>query len=153
MNVRLIAVGRIREPYVARACDDFRRRLRAYFPYEEIEVKAADGSDPRQAMREEAERILKLVRPDDLVWLLERTGDELSTEDLRRRVQDVTHGGTSRLTLVVGGTFGAGDALLSRADFRLSLSRLTFLHEWARMLVLEQLYRVAKIARNEPYHH
>ena len=153
MNVRLIAVGRIREPYVARACEDFRQRLRAYFPYEEIEVKASDGSDPRQAMREESERILKFVRPDDLVWLLERTGDQLSTDELCRRVQEVTHSGAGRLTLVVAGTFGAGDALLTRADFRLSLSRLTFLHEWARMLVLEQLYRVAKIARNEPYHH
>jgi 23S rRNA (pseudouridine1915-N3)-methyltransferase len=58
-----------------------------------------------------------------------------------------------RLTLVIAGTYGAAPALLERADFMWSLSQLTFLHEWARMLVLEQLYRAAKIARDEPYHH
>ncbi len=153
MNVRLIAVGRIREPYVARACEDFRRRLRAYFPYEEIEVKAADGGDPGAAMRGEGARVLKFVRPDDRLWLLERTGEQFSSDELSRRVQDVAHAGAGRLTLAVAGTYGASDELLARADVRWSLSRLTFLHEWARMLVLEQLYRAAKIARNEPYHH
>ena len=57
------------------------------------------------------------------------------------------------LTLVIAGTYGAAPALLERAQFRWSLSRLTLLHEWARALVLEQLYRAAKIAANEPYHH
>jgi len=55
--------------------------------------------------------------------------------------------------VVIAGTYGASPELLARATFRWSLSKLTFLHEWARMIVLEQLYRAAKIARNEPYHH
>ncbi len=57
------------------------------------------------------------------------------------------------MTLVVAGTFGAGDALKAQAGFLWSLSRLTFLHEWARMIALEQLYRAVKMARNEPYHY
>ncbi|HZX68948.1 MAG TPA: 23S rRNA (pseudouridine(1915)-N(3))-methyltransferase RlmH, partial [Candidatus Elarobacter sp.] len=63
------------------------------------------------------------------------------------------HQGVGRLTLVIAGTYGASEALLARADVRWSLSPLTFLHEWARALVLEQMYRAAKIARDEPYHH
>lgn len=105
------------------------------------------------AIREEAERILKLLHQDDCVWLLDREGQELSSEELSGKIAAIANAGTRRMTLVVAGTYGAGDALRNRADFRWSLSRLTFLHEWARMIVLEQLYRAAKIARNEPYHH
>jgi 23S rRNA (pseudouridine1915-N3)-methyltransferase len=153
MNVRLIAVGKIREPYVAQACADFRKRLAPYGKCEEIEVRASDGSAPDQAMREEGERILRLLRPGEPVWLLERTGTELSSIELSERLRSLETSGQSRLTLIVAGTFGASPELQARATFSWSLSKLTLLHEWARMLALEQLYRAAKIARNEPYHH
>ena len=149
----MIAVGKLRSPYVAEACADLRKRLSAYFPCAEIEVKAADGSDPRMAMREEAARIVKHLRADEPTWLLDRTGTELSSEELSRSVAAASASGAQRLTLIVAGTYGADPSLVERANFRWSLSRLTFLHEWARMLVLEQLYRAAKILRNEPYHH
>lgn len=153
MQLRLIAVDKLRTPYVSDACAEFRKRLRPLMPYEEVEVRAASGTNPGAAIRDETERILKLLRPDETVWLLERTGTELSSEALSRKIDETMHVGTSRLTFVVAGTYGAGDALMNRADFAWSLSRLTFLHEWARMIVLEQLYRAAKISRNEPYHH
>ncbi len=153
MQLRLIAVDKLRTPYVAAACAEFRKRLRPYAPYEEVEVRAASGSNPGEAIRDETQRILRLVRPDETLWLLERTGTELSSEVLARKIEALTHAGITRLTFVVAGTYGAGDALIERADFAWSLSQLTFLHEWARMIVLEQLYRAAKISRNEPYHH
>ena len=104
-------------------------------------------------MREESERIQRLLRPDERVWLLERTGAELSSIALSEKLTAIAHEGISRLTFVVAGTYGADESLSARADFSWSLSPLTFLHEWARMIVLEQLYRAAKISRNEPYHH
>jgi len=153
MHVRLIAVGKLREPYLAAAAEDFRRRLRPYHRLEEVEVRAGDGGDPDRAMAAEGEAILRLIAPSDHVWLLERTGTELSSEELATRIERLAIGGTSQLTLVIAGTYGAAPALLARAQLRWSLSKLTFLHEWARALVLEQLYRAAKIAANEPYHH
>ena len=153
MNVRLIAVGKVREPYVAQACADFRKRLAPYGKYEEIEVRASDAGTPDQAMREEGDRILRLMKPGEPVWLLERTGTELSSVELSYRLRALENSGQSRLTLVVAGTFGASPQMQARATFSWSLSKLTLLHEWARMLVLEQLYRAAKIARNEAYHH
>ena len=153
MHVRLIAVGKVREKYVAAALDDFRVRLRPYHRLEEIEVRAGDGGDAERAMRTEGEAILALLDPADRVWLLERTGESFSSEELARRIERLPHEGIARLTLVVAGTYGASEALLRRADLRWSLSPLTLLHEWARALVLEQLYRAAKIARDEPYHH
>jgi 23S rRNA (pseudouridine1915-N3)-methyltransferase len=153
VQIRIVAVGKVRERYVAAACDDFRARIALYYPIDVVEVKASLGSQPAAAMREEADRVLRQVHEDDCVWLLDREGKELSSEELSRMVGGVANTGTRRLTLVIAGTYGAYETLRKRADFVWSLSRLTFLHEWARMIVLEQLYRAGKIARNEPYHH
>jgi 23S rRNA (pseudouridine1915-N3)-methyltransferase len=143
----------VRERYVAEALADFRSRLRPYHRLEEVEVRAADGADPERAVRAEGEAILRVLEPRDRVWLLERTGTAFSSEELARRIERLPHEGVARLTVVVAGTYGASPALLARADLCWSLSPLTLLHEWARALVLEQLYRAAKIARDEPYHH
>jgi 23S rRNA (pseudouridine1915-N3)-methyltransferase len=151
--LRLIAIDRVRSSPVAELCAEFRKRLGPYFPYDELEVRAGDGKDPAAAMRDERERIMRHVRPDDRMWLLERTGTQLSSSALAARLDDVGRSGVARLTLVIAGTFGADAALHARAEFLWSLSDLTFLHEWSRAIVLEQLYRAAKIARNEPYHH
>jgi 23S rRNA (pseudouridine1915-N3)-methyltransferase len=153
VQIRLIAVGKVRERYIADAIADFRTRLRPYHRLEEIEVRAAEGGDPDRVMRAEGEAILKLLEPGDRVWLLERTGEQLSSDELARRIERLPHEGVSRLTVIVAGTFGASPTLLARADLRWSLSPLTLLHEWARALLMEQLYRAAKIARDEPYHH
>jgi 23S rRNA (pseudouridine1915-N3)-methyltransferase len=143
----------VRERYIADAIADFRVRLRPYHRIEEAEVRAADGADPARAKRAEGEAILKLLDPADRVWLLERTGESFSSEELARRIERLPHEGVARLTIIVAGTYGASDSLLQRADLRWSLSPLTLLHEWARALVMEQVYRAAKIARDEPYHH
>jgi 23S rRNA (pseudouridine1915-N3)-methyltransferase len=140
MQLRLIAVGKLREPYLIAAAEDFRRRLRPYHKLEEIEV------------RDDA-AVLHRLRPDDHVWLLERTGTMFSSEEFAQRLERLPVEGISRATFVIAGADGADAALLARANVRWSLSPLTFLHEWARVLVLEQLYRAAKIAANEPYHH
>lgn len=153
MQIRIIAVDKLRQGYAAAACAESRKRLAPYYTYEELEVKAARGGHPAAAATEEGERILRLLRPDDRVWLLEPAGTQLSSIALSERLGAFGESGSSRLTLVIGGTYGASPALRERAEFLWSLSALTLLHEWARMLVLEQLYRAAKIAHNEPYHH
>ncbi len=153
MQIRIVAAGKLREPYVAQACEEFRKRLGPYFPLEVVEVKAAPGSNPAQAMHEEADRLGRALAPEDSVWLLDRCGEQIDSPESARRLSAVAHSGTRRLCIVVAGTHGAAPALHERADFVWSLSALTFLHEWARMIALEQIYRAAKIARNEPYHH
>jgi 23S rRNA (pseudouridine1915-N3)-methyltransferase len=153
VHIRLIAAGRLRESYIAAAAADFRKRLAPYHRLEEIEVKAADGSRPQAAMAAEGEAILRAIAPNDHVWLLERGGTELSSIELAERLERAPVDGISRITIVVAGTYGASPAVLERANFRWSLSKLTFLHEWARAIVLEQLYRATKIAKDEPYHH
>jgi len=151
MYLRIVAVGKLRDPAVAAICAEFQKRLGAYHRLEITELRSASGSDPAKAIREEGERVLK-VASDSVLWLLDRTGTELASEELSAKIIELEPRGRA-LTLAIGGTFGVTPAVRARADFIWSLSKLTFLHEWARMLVLEQLYRAAKIARSEPYHH
>jgi 23S rRNA (pseudouridine1915-N3)-methyltransferase len=153
VRYRLVAVDKLREPYTAAAADDFRTRLRRYAAYEEVEVGASRGTQPEKAIRDEEGRIMATLDAADVVWLLDREGREFSSVELAERLGALADAGTSRVVFVIGGAYGTGEALRARADVRWSLSRLTLLHEWARALVLEQLYRAAKIARNEPYHH
>ena len=153
MKFRLIAVGKIREAYMARAAADFRARLGRYESYDEIEIAPAHGSDPARAVREEGDRILAALVPGDVLWLLERSGTALCSPELSTQLVRLADAGTRRIVFAIAGAYGASEALRARADFLWSLSPLTFLHEWARAIVLEQLYRAAKIARNEPYHH
>lgn len=141
----------MRDPAVAAICREFQKRLAAYHRLEIVEVRASSGADPDKAIREEDERILRAAGKDS-VWLLDRTGTELTSEALSKKLVGLERE-VRGLTMVIAGTFGASKAVNDRADFVWSLSKLTFLHEWARMLVLEQLYRAAKIARSEPYHH
>jgi 23S rRNA (pseudouridine1915-N3)-methyltransferase len=151
MQLRIAAVGKLRDPAAAAVCAEFRKRLRAYHRVEVAEVRASSGSDPAKAVREEGERLLKAAG-DGMLWALDVAGTELSSEELSEKITALESRGRP-LTLAIGGTFGLAQDVLARADFVWSLSKLTFLHEWARMIVLEQLYRAAKIARSEPYHH
>lgn len=153
MHLRLIAVGKLREPYLIAAVADFRKRIAPYHRLEEIEIRAADGAQPERAMATEGAAILRAIAPNDVVWLLERDGIALSSIELSERIERYAIDGISALTFVIAGTYGAAPDVHARANVRWSLSRLTLLHEWARALVLEQLYRAAKIARSEPYHH
>jgi 23S rRNA (pseudouridine1915-N3)-methyltransferase len=153
VKIRLLAVGKVREDYVRAAVADFRARLTRLGPFEEVEVAASPGADPERAKREEGGRLLRALDAGEPFWLLERTGSQLSSVELSAKLSALAGAGTTRLSIAVAGTYGASAELLARADFRWSLSELTLLHEWARALVLEQLYRAAKIARHEPYHH
>jgi 23S rRNA (pseudouridine1915-N3)-methyltransferase len=153
VRYRLICVDRVREPYIAAAVDDFTRRLARHQAVEVFEVPTRRGADVARAMLHEGDAVMRQIAPTDVVWLLERTGTLLSSVELSERLATLALEGVGRLVLVLAGTYGASDALLARANFRWSLSPLTFLHEWARAIVLEQLYRAAKITRNEPYHH
>jgi 23S rRNA (pseudouridine1915-N3)-methyltransferase len=140
VHIRLIAIGKLREPYIAAAVEDFRSRLRPYFRLDALEVRDDDA-------------MLRALDPSEPLWLLERTGTQMSSEALAARLARMQVEGSSRLAVAIGGAFGASPALIERANFLWSLSELTLLHEWARAIVLEQLYRAAKINRNEPYHH
>ena len=149
MNVAIIAVDRLREPYLREGCSLYVRRLSPYMTVTSIEVKKGEADDARVV---EGKRLLAQLRDGDVVWALDRDGRALASDTLAVKIAGVERSGAHRLALLIGGAGGLDDAVLRRADFRWSLSPLTFLHEMARLIVLEQLYRAMKIGRREPYH-
>ena len=149
MNVTIVAVDKLREQYVRAGCDLYRKRLAPYFGIDVLETRKGSGPD---AVRREGSDILARIDAVDECWALDRAGDQLSSLDLARKISQIERSGKRRLVLAIGGPNGLDESVLARANFRWSLSNLTFLHEMSRLIVLEQLYRAAKIARGETYH-
>lgn len=149
MNVTIITVDKLREAYLRDGCELYVRRLAPYCAVTVEETAPALGPDARAG---EGRALLKRLPPGAVVWALHREGEHLTSEDLAARLAAVEASGKRHLALVIGGPLGLDPAVLRRADFRWSLSAHTLLHEMARLLALEQLYRAIKINRREPYH-
>ena len=106
-----------------------------------------------QIKTREGELILKNIRNTDDVILLDERGKEYSSMELARILQDkMTYGGRD-IVYVIGGAYGFSDAVYSRANSKLSLSRMTFSHQMVRAIFAEQIYRAFTIMKGEPYHH
>jgi 23S rRNA (pseudouridine1915-N3)-methyltransferase len=145
VNVTIAAVDKLRDASLRDGCARYLKKLERHLPVDIAEVKAGTRAS-------EARLLLARIPPDSVVWALDREGSQLSSPELARRLASLQNAGTRRLTLLIGGADGLDDACVRRADFRWSLSRLTFLHEMTRLIVLEQLFRASKINRGEPYH-
>ena len=145
MTVRIIAVDKVRETYLRDGCALYVRRLARLLATSIHEVRPGTPVS-------EARAILRQVPTGATVWALEREGVALSSIDLAKRIAALRERGVKALFLGIGGPDGLHRSVLERADFAWSLSPLTLLHEMARLVALEQLYRAMKIIRGEPYH-
>ena len=158
MKITLITVGKIKEKYFTDAIAEYMKRLSRYCKPEIIQV--ADEKTPenaalaveKQVKDTEGERILRHVAEDAFVVALEIRGEMLSSEELADFIERKQVSGTSHIQFVIGGSLGLSEAVLRRADYRLSFSRMTFPHQLMRVILLEQLYRAHKINANERYH-
>jgi len=153
VKYRIRCIGKIRERQIRLSIDDFLKRLMPYHHIEEVELRAADGSDPRRAVLADSLRVLDHTARSERIWLLDREGLELTSEQLAAALGEEELQGRQQITFLVGGAYGFNELVRERANVCWSLSKLTFLHEWSRALLYEQLYRSAKIRRGEPYHH
>ncbi len=140
MRLTLLAVGKLRDRWVAEGCAEYLARLRSHFTVEMIEVKR------------DAELLARLPARQ-LLWVLDERGEQATSRDLSLRLERVRQSGGAGLTLCIGGADGHSDALRARADYLWSLSKLTLPHRLARVLVLEQIYRASSILAGAPYHH
>lgn len=158
MRFLVISVGKVREPYLNTGVKDFLTRLRPYVSVEYIEgleQKTPPNPSPAQVdavLSKEGQKVLSLLKEGDYLIALDSKGQSMTSEALAARVEDLINYGHSRLVFVVGGSHGLTLQLLKRADLVLSFSPLTFPHQLAVLMLLEQIYRSFKIIRNEPYH-
>lgn len=158
MRITLITVGKIKEKYLKDAIAEYTKRLSKYCKLEIIEV--ADEKTPDNASEivedcirsKEAERILKNVKEDAFVITLEINGKMLSSEELADKIDKLGVQGTSHIVFIIGGSIGLGREVLSRSNYALSFSKMTFPHQLMRVILLEQIYRSYRIINGEPYH-
>ena len=158
MIVAVIAVGRMKEKPYRQMADEYMKRLGRFGKYEEIEVpdlpereNTSVAEEERLRVRE-GEEILRRVKPGDVVVALTIPGRARSSEELAAEILELKNRGTQRLVFVIGGSIGLGKNVLERADRELSMSAMTFPHQLARVMLLEQLYRAEKINAGERYH-
>lgn len=156
MKLTLLVVGKTDIRWVEEGTQMYISRLVHYIPFEMIvlpELKKAAALREEQIKTKEGEMILAKLRPSDYVILLDEHGREFRSvgfaADLAQKLSTLGRD----MVFVIGGAYGFSSEVYSRADAKLSLSRMTFSHQMIRTIFVEQLYRAFTILRSEPYHH
>jgi 23S rRNA (pseudouridine1915-N3)-methyltransferase len=149
--ISIVAVGKIKEKSLQNLIDEYLKRISGYTKINVVEV-ADEPNDRSDVLQIEGQRILKQIRDDAYVILLDLQGREVDSVSFSRLIQDINTYRSSHIVFVIGGSLGVSEEVRKRADYRLKISEMTFPHNLARLIILEQIYRAYKIANNETYH-
>lgn len=159
MNIKIVAVGKIKEKFYKDALAEYLKRMGAYNPIEIIEV--ADEMAPEnlsdkeleEVKDKEGERILSKIKDDAFVVSLEIKAKEMTSEGFADFIKDEMLDGFGRdLVFVIGGSNGLSKEVMKRANKKLSFGKMTYPHQLMRVILLEQIYRAYRIINNHPYH-
>lgn len=155
MKIKVIALGKIKEKYLKSGIDEFLKRLTPYASVSVVELNPIEIKDENlkdKILLDEGEKILSNIKPLDFVITLEIEGLQFSSEDFAQKIKDLTNNGTQEIVFVIGSSCGIGKNVSTRANLKMSMSKMTFLHEFARLILIEQIYRAFKINKGEKYH-
>lgn len=153
MKIRIISVGKKHTKNLQAAIEDYEQRIVSKYSLEWLLVNPSDGDVGRQ-VDEESQKILRILKPNDYVVLLDETGTIVTNQglvDIFNKV--ISDGKYGSIVFIVGGAYGVNAAVKERANFIWSLSKLVFPHQLVRLILVEQLYRTNAILDNHPYHH
>lgn len=150
----LIAVGKLKTPHFISAAAHYTERIRHNYKFDEIIIRDGDSSlSALERKQIEGERILKALTPKDILICLDEHGTQQTSPAFARFLAPLWEHPSMRPCFVIGGAYGISEAVLAKARHTIALSYMTFPHEMARVLLLEQLYRADAILRGAPYHH
>ena len=158
VSITLIAVGKIKEKYLREALDEYSKRLSAYCRFEVTEVKDEKTPDSPSArekqlvLEKEGERILAKIPQGSAVVSLCVEGKQMTSERFAELISGYSIRGISKITFIIGGSFGLDEKIKALSDFRLSFSEMTFPHMLMRVILAEQLYRSFTITEGKTYH-
>lgn len=136
--------------------NEYLKRIQHYITVDKIEIpdlKNAKNLSESQIKEQEGTQILAKLELSDWLVLLDENGKQYSSVDFSKWNQERMNRGLKQITFVVGGPYGFSEAVYSRANEKISLSKMTFSHQMIRLFFIEQLYRAFTILKNEPYHH
>ena len=156
MKITLLTVGKTDRDWVKQGLDIYVSRLKHYIPFNMVEIpelKNVSSLSKDQIKTREGELILKNIRPTDDVILMDEHGKEYTSVEFARVLQEKISYTGKDMVFVIGGAYGFSPEVYSRANSKISLSKMTFSHQMVRAIFAEQLYRAFTIMKGEPYHH
>lgn len=158
MKFTFLTIGKIKEKWMRQGIEEYLKRLS---PMAKVEILSPDEErmpeNPSPALKEkvmekEGDKLLKYLKDEDFLILLDLKGQTVTSEGLAEILQKKMVAGTSHFFFMIGGPYGNGENIRKRADLKISISAMTFTHQMARLILAEQVYRAMKIIRHEPYH-
>jgi 23S rRNA (pseudouridine1915-N3)-methyltransferase len=155
MKIELWQTGKTSFKYLSQGIELYLKRLRKYskVSIETLpDIKNAGNFPPDLLKEKEGEQILKKIQEEDFLVLLDENGQTFSSQEFADFLQKQMNSSRRRLIFLVGGAYGFSDAVYKRANFKLSLSRMTFSHQMVRLFFIEQVFRAFSILNNSPYH-
>ncbi|MFZ2949572.1 MAG: 23S rRNA (pseudouridine(1915)-N(3))-methyltransferase RlmH [Desulfuromonadaceae bacterium] len=152
MKIKVLWVGKSRDPWVKDAIEEYAGRIRRYCPLDLVDIRDEKGAAAEEMRRRECERLEKQIPPNAVLILLDERGEQMDSPGLAAFVGKQRDSGVAELIFVIGGAYGFSEEFRRRGRL-LSLSKMTFTHQMVRAFLLEQIYRAFTILNGEPYHH
>lgn len=149
--IKIICVGKIKEDYLNKGIDEYKKRISKYHNIEIYELQDEGLRDKQTTIKKEKEKILKIINSKDYLIVLDINGKEMNSIQLAKKIDEIFIS-NSKITFIIGGSYGIDDSIKDLANLKLSFSKLTFPHQLFRIILLEQIYRAFKINNNEEYH-
>lgn len=158
INITVIALGKLKEKYMRDFCDEYVKRLSAYCKLNIIELSPKalpdnpSQSEIEQALKSEAQMIKAKISPNSYVFSMCIEGKQMPSEAFSKKLSNLAIDGKSNIVFILGSSFGLDGEIKKISDERFSMSEMTFPHQMARVMLLEQLYRAFQIANGGKYH-
>ena len=158
MKIKIYAIGKIKENYLKLGIEEYLKQIKPYCQIEIVEVNDEpipnnpNGSEIEIAKNKEGEKVLQLLKSGEYLIGLDLNKKELESPAFAEYLNKKLENSGASISFVIGGSYGLSNALKNRCNDSISLSKMTFLHQMTRLILLEQIYRAFKILRNETYH-
>lgn len=157
-NIKIICIGKLKEKYLVDAIKEYEKRLKIMCKFEIIELseyKICDNPNQTEidkCKNEEGKSILKKITERDFLIPMCIEGTNISSEDLSKKIEDISLKGFSKICFIIGGSHGISDEIKQKSNYKLSMSKMTFPHQLARVMLAEQIYRALSITQGTKYH-
>ena len=155
MKIKIIALGKIKEKFLKDGINEFLKRLTPYASVDIIELSPIEIKNENlveKILEQEGEKILSHIKPQSFVITMEIKGKQFSSEEFAQKIEELTNYGYGEIVFIIGSSCGLSPIVSARANLKMSMSKMTFLHQFARLLLVEQIYRAFKIIKGETYH-
>lgn len=158
INVQLIVLGKLKEKYMKDFSNEYEKRLSGYckLTVTELEpVKLSDNPSEQEiknALNKETQMIRAKIPKNSYVFSMCIEGKQMSSEELSKKLEDIALSGKNNITFIIGSSFGLSDEIKQMSDYKFSMSKMTFPHKLARIMLTEQIYRAMSITNNGKYH-